>query len=91
MQDLGICQNCHWLYDRDGERDPLEKDSRGKVCPCINIGVPGWHYWEDVQCAPAECEEYVKKGEYEPTGLWAGVAEFVKEVAKVVDCGQEDT
>lgn len=80
------CKSCHWFYDESmgKPRDPFEVMSNGKIYPCNNIGESGWEYWSEYQTEPPECPEYCKKGEYVPTGIWAGVAEVVKEVAKIV-------
>ena len=83
-EELGMCKDCYWLRDHhfDEPRNPLEKNSKGKMYPCINIGVPGWNYWADNQKPPTECSEYCKKGEYVPAGIWADMANVIKEVDK---------
>lgn len=75
-----ICEDCHWLR----EKDPFKVTSNGKIYPCSNIGVPGWNFWDEEQKAPEECEDYCKRGEYVPTGVWAGVSKVVQAVAEKI-------
>jgi hypothetical protein len=80
MSNDMICKDCHWF---DAER--MDKPfSNGKIYPCINIGVPGWDVWEDKQQPPETCADYCKEGEYVPTGVFADLAEVVKELATVI-------
>lgn len=79
IEQLKICKNCHWLKDNE----PFKVLSNGRYYPCTNIGVDGWDYWDEHQMEPEFCEDYCKRGEYVPTGIWAGVAELVKEVAEI--------
>lgn len=64
------CKDCHWWKDGDA----FEIQSDGKFLPCTNIGVDGWEYWLDIQQEPEDCDGYCKRGEYVPSGVWAGVA-----------------
>lgn len=75
------CEDCHWFK----EENPYEIASNGKMYPCANIGVPGWECWAEEQKAPEECEDYCKRGEYVPTGIWAGVAKVVRAVEEMIE------
>ena len=67
------CKDCHWWKDGDA----FEIQSDGKFLPCTNIGVNGWEYWLDIQQEPEDCDGYCKRGEYVPSGVWAGVAKLL--------------
>lgn len=67
------CKDCHWWKDGDA----FEIQSDGKFLPCTNIGVDGWEYWLDTQQEPEDCDGYCKRGEYVPSGVWAGVAKLL--------------
>ena len=67
------CKDCHWWKDGDA----FEIQSNGKFLPCTNIGVDGWEYWLDTQQEPEDCDGYCKRGEYVPSGVWAGVAKLL--------------
>ena len=67
------CKDCHWWKDGDA----FEIQSDGKFLPCTNIGVDGWEYWLDIQQEPEDCDGYCKRGEYVPSGVWAGVAKLL--------------
>lgn len=82
-----LCSGCHW-YKMD---DPYKTLSNGKFYPCTNICVPGWEYWDEHQQAPEECVYYCKRGEYVPTGVWAGVAEVVKAVAEKIGENEDES
>ena len=74
------CEDCHWFV----EDEPYKILSNGKMYPCTNIGESGWEHWAEKQEAPEECAEYCKKGEYVPTGIWAGAAKVVQAVAEKI-------
>ena len=67
------CKDCHWWKDGDA----FEIQSDGKFLPCTNIGVDGWEHWLDTQQEPEDCDGYCKRGEYVPSGVWAGVAKLL--------------
>ena len=74
------CKSCHWFKDEE----PFKILSNGKMYPCSNIGVDGWKHWSRTQTEPRYCNDYCKKGEYVPTGIWASVAKVVEEVGKYI-------
>ena len=71
------CKDCYWWMG-----DACEVTINGKISPCVNIGVDGWHYWCVNQKEPENCEGFCKDGEYVPTGIWAGVAELLETITK---------
>lgn len=77
------CDTCHWLKDPEHW---VTKRTDGRMVEnhCQNLGEPCWHYWEEHQTAPENCESYCKKGEYVPTGIWAQIAKVVEAVANKI-------
>ena len=76
-----ICDDCHFRQYENGEpKQWLYGDGTLKPVGCINIGCDGWANWAEKHEPPEACEEYVKEGEYKPSGVWAGLTAVLEAV-----------
>lgn len=52
---------------------------------CLNLGTDGW------EALPKErCEHYIRKEDYKPTGMWAGVAEVLHRLSEKIQEDEND-
>lgn len=56
----------------------------GSPVKCSNLSMDGWKPHPECRC-----EEYVRTEDYQPTGIWAAVANVVQKIEQQIEVNSE--